>query len=155
MSSVDGKIGDRSQPYEQEIERGAIRNFANAIGDLAAEYHDVTAAREAGYADLVAPPTFAVTLPSHPVPGLDLAKPGIIHGEQHFELKVPIVAGDRITTVGWLTEAKTRRSAQGRMTFFTVAREGINQRGELVFRSRSVIVETVSEKREEAQNDLG
>ena len=46
------------QPYV--VSREAIAEFACATGAEHPAHTDIDAAREAGYADLVAPPTFAV-----------------------------------------------------------------------------------------------
>ena len=71
--------------------------------------HDPVAARSAGYVDVVAPPTFAITitLPAgdqvtqDPELGLDYSR--VVHGDQRFLYQRQIVAGDElrvIVTVG-------------------------------------------------------
>ena len=79
-----------------------IRNFAEAIGDDNPIYWDREAARAAGHADLVAPPTFGVSIITraqdevlfNPALGLDYSR--VVHGDQRFVLKRPIVAGDEL-----------------------------------------------------------
>src|SRR5690606_24375954 len=64
---------------------------------------DVEAARALGYADVVAPPTFAMVvqdltlqqLLAEPDSGIVLAR--TIHAEQRFAYTRPIVAGDELT----------------------------------------------------------
>lgn len=84
------------------VGREKIREFATAIGDLNPASHDVAAARELGYADLVAPPTFSVILAlkasgvvvRDPDLGLDYTR--VVHGEQRFSFTRPIIAGDEL-----------------------------------------------------------
>lgn len=87
-----------------EVTRGDIRRFATAIGDDNPAYHDPEAARALGHRDVVAPPTFLITLGlstssglvTDPDLGLDYSL--VVHGEQRFELHRPVVAGDVLRT---------------------------------------------------------
>jgi len=85
-----------------QVGREKIREFATAIGDSNPLFHDVKAASAAGYADVVAPPTFAFALAfqamlsvvSDPELGLDYSR--VVHGEEKFVYSRPIVAGDEL-----------------------------------------------------------
>jgi acyl dehydratase len=93
-----GRSTSESEPFE--VTRNDIRRFASAIGDDNPIYHDPEAAKAAGHRDLVAPPTFLITLGTaggmsllaEPELGLNYAL--VVHGEQKFELHRPIYAGD-------------------------------------------------------------
>lgn len=95
-----GRVYPPSPAYV--VGREKIREFAAAIGDLNPACHDVAAARALGYADLVAPPTFAVVIAmkaataavKDPALGLDYSR--VVHGEQRFAFVRPIVAGDQL-----------------------------------------------------------
>jgi acyl dehydratase len=95
-----GRVYPPSPAYV--VGREKIREFATAIGDLNPACHDVAAARALGYADLVAPPTFAVVIAmkaataavKDPALGLDYSR--VVHGEQRFAFVRPIVAGDQL-----------------------------------------------------------
>lgn len=95
-----GRVYPPSPAYV--VGREKIREFATAIGDLNPACHDVAAARALGYADLVAPPTFAVVIAmkaataavKDPALGLDYSR--VVHGEQRFSFVRPIVAGDQL-----------------------------------------------------------
>jgi acyl dehydratase len=96
-----------------QVGREHIRQFAQAIGDDNPLYHDVEAAKAAGYPDLVAPPTFLINavpgdlgLPTDdPALGLDYAL--VVHGEQRFTLHRPLVAGDELITTSTLTSIRS------------------------------------------------
>ena len=95
------------------VGREKVREFATAIGDENPASHDVDAARALGYADLVAPPTFAVILSlkasgvvvRDPELGLDYSR--VVHGEQGFEFTRPIVAGDELVVTTTIENIRT------------------------------------------------
>src|SRR5262245_45663242 len=95
------------------VGREHIRQFARAIGDPNPLYHDLGAARAAGEADRLEPPTFmVVAIPGQlglpvddPDFGMDFSL--IVHGEQRFTLSRPVVAGDELTAVTTLTGLRT------------------------------------------------
>lgn len=85
------------------VGREKVREFARAVLSESPLSLDVDAAREAGYEDLVAPPTFAVVvqettlaqLLAEPDAGIDFTR--VVHGDQRFSFTRPIVAGDVLT----------------------------------------------------------
>ena len=50
-------LGVESAPVSYDVEKGAIRKFAEAIGDDDPIYADERAAQAAGFKTIVAPPT--------------------------------------------------------------------------------------------------
>src|SRR5690606_30729912 len=93
---------------EFEVEKGAIRSFADAIGaGYERLYTDESFARQQGYASLVAPPTFP-TIFRIAVPGLPADLSRRIHGEQAFEYERPIVAGDILYCQSTIKDIKVR-----------------------------------------------
>ncbi|HTR70668.1 MAG TPA: MaoC family dehydratase N-terminal domain-containing protein [Mycobacteriales bacterium] len=86
-----------------EVSREHIRRFAEAIGDANPLYTDRTAAQEAGYRDVIAPPTFLTTvgmsLGNGPIgdPDLGLEYGLVVHGEQRFVHHRPVHPGDVLT----------------------------------------------------------
>ena len=100
--SFVGRTYPPSEPYR--VSREKIREFADAIGDPNPAYRSVEAAQALGYADVVAPPTFAVVLTLKagesflfdPDAGVDYSR--LVHGDQRFEHVRPLVAGDEVTT---------------------------------------------------------
>jgi acyl dehydratase len=129
-------VGTQSPPFSHAVELGAIRRFVEALGLKYQPYRNAEAARAAGYRDVVAPPTFMITLHGLPIPGLDLPEAGLIHGEQTFRYGESVVANDVITVVSRLTEVKTR----GPLTFLTLETTGINQDHVMAFVSISTII---------------
>ncbi|HET8540721.1 MAG TPA: MaoC family dehydratase N-terminal domain-containing protein [Anaeromyxobacter sp.] len=135
-------IGRESEPVVHEVERGAIRRFAESLGDPNPIYADEAAARGAGYPALVAPATFAVALTSNERfrHSLDLGTRSILHSEQHFEYARPIVAGDRITVRSKVADVQERAGASGPMDVVVIEDEGRDDAGALVFRTRATLI---------------
>ena len=84
------------------VGREKVREFARAVFADAPQHTDVAAARAAGFADVVAPPTFAMVVQDLTLQQLlGLEDSGIvlartIHAEQKFAYSRPIVAGDEL-----------------------------------------------------------
>jgi acyl dehydratase len=135
-------IGRESEPVLHEVEKGAIRRFAEAIGDPNPMALDEEVARAAGHRSLVAPPTFAVTLSwserfRH---SLDLGTRSLLHGEQSFEYARPIVAGDRLVVRSRVADVQERAGASGPMDVVVIEDEGRDEQGALVFRARATFI---------------
>lgn len=102
-----GRVFPPTPPYL--VGREKVREFARAVFAEAPQHSDPEAARALGYADVVAPPTFAMVvqditlqqLLAEPESGIELSR--LVHAEQRFRYSRPIVAGDELTatlTVG-------------------------------------------------------
>jgi acyl dehydratase len=101
--SYIGRTYPPTEPYE--VGREKIREFAAAIGDAGAIHRDAAAAREAGYPDVIAPPTFATivnisiieAIVGDPDLGVDYGR--MVHADQRFTHRRPIRVGDRLVVV--------------------------------------------------------
>lgn len=129
-------MGDGSPPRRYEIDRSMICRFAQSIQSDWPPYYDVEAARNLGYHDVVAPPTFAISLVPAPIPGLDLPTAGLIHGEQRFQYGEPIVAGDTIV----VTHAVAHDRVRGDSRFVTLQTLATNQNQRVVCTSTMVLM---------------
>lgn len=106
-----GRSFPPTPPYT--VGREKIREFASAVFATDPNCFDVDAARAAGHADLVAPPTFAVVvqqqtldqLLADPEAGIDFSR--VVHGDQRFTFSRPIVAGDELTATLTVTAVKS------------------------------------------------
>src|SRR5436190_15398330 len=139
--------GKTFPPYEFRVERGKIREFADAIGDPNPLYRDLAYAESKGFAGIVAPPTLLRTfLYEPPVASQALGVKDwsyIVHGEQEFEYLVPVVAGDVLTAqdrIVSITEKESRRA--GKLQIAVIETTFHNQRGEKVQVARRTLVET-------------
>ncbi len=132
-------IGREGEPVVHEVEKGAIRRFAEALGDPNPIYVDELAAKAAGYPSLVAPPTFPIALVANDRfrHSLDLGTRSMLHGDQQLEYARPVFAGDRITVTSRVADVQEKAGASGPMDVLAIEDEGRDDKGELVFRARA------------------
>lgn len=95
-------VGRTYPPLSYEVSREKIREFAEAIGDANPVYSDAVTATALGHADVAAPPTF-ITIPvmrgcNTILAELGIALARVVHVEQTFSSRRPIVAGDQLET---------------------------------------------------------
>ncbi|MET8152600.1 MaoC family dehydratase N-terminal domain-containing protein [Actinoplanes sp. NPDC049668] len=139
--SFAGRSWPPTAPYL--VGREKIREFATAIGATDAEYHDPEAARALGYADVVAPPTFPVVITmtaSRQIvadPGLGLDYSRVVHGDQRFAYRRPVVAGDSLVCVNTVEEIISR----GGHDFLTTRTDVTTEAGEAVVTVWSKLVQ--------------
>ena len=116
------------------VGREKIREYAAAVGETNQVHFDVEAARSAGYADVVAPPMFAVVYAFRAVtpgifdPEVGINFPMMVHAGQDFVWGPVVVAGDEITSTASVKSIEERRG----MNFFVFESVSENQRGETV-----------------------
>ena len=127
-------IGKQLPSVTYAVGREKIREFARAVGETNPVHLDVHAARAAGYADVVAPPMFAVVY-SAPAVGPGIFDPDVginfammVHGGQEFRWGAPVVAGDEITTTASVKDI-SERDGKG---FYVFESRSVNQDGEEV-----------------------
>lgn len=95
------------------VGREKVREFARAVFATNPIYTDLDAARAAGHADVVAPPTFPVVIQEHtlaqllsePDANIDFSR--VVHGDQRFTYSRPVVAGDELTATLDVTSVKS------------------------------------------------
>ena len=137
---LQGRAFAPTAPYL--VGREKIREFARAVFATSPINHDPEAARAAGYADIVAPPTFPVVvqestlhqLLSEPDAGIDFSR--VVHGDQRFSFTRPIVAGDELTA----TLAVTSIKSLGGHSMVTAESTIVDQTGEHVVTAISTLV---------------
>ena len=137
---LQGRAFAPTAPYL--VGREKIREFARAVFATSPINHDPEAARAAGYADIVAPPTFPVVvqestlhqLLSEPDAGIDFSR--VVHGDQRFSYTRPIVAGDELTA----TLAVTSIKSLGGHSMVTAESTIVDQTGEHVVTAISTLV---------------
>jgi acyl dehydratase len=135
LVAVNTDVIGKSYPASvYAVGREKVREYARAVGETNPLHLDVEAAREAGHADVVAPPMFAVVyaMPAvsvgmfDPEVGIEFAR--LVHAAQEFEWGPLVVAGDEITTTVSVKDVDERRGS-GVFVFESVSS---NQSGETV-----------------------
>jgi len=144
---LKGIIGKPTGRSTVVVERGPVTHFADAVGSTSPIYHDLEAARAAGFNSIPAPPTwpfamefsgkFAEIQPEDAEQGNPMmgalaplmAKGGLmLHGEQEFIYHRPIEVGDVLVGEGRIRGAYQKESKGRTMTFFVSETEWSDQR---------------------------
>jgi acyl dehydratase len=135
--AVDASVkGKTYPPYEYEVGKEKIREYASAVGEDNAVYFDREAARAAGFRDIPAPPMFAVVYSAGSVgpavvdPEVGINLPMMVHGGQEFVWGEPVCAGDTITTATTVEDVYDRDG----MSFYVFESRSTNQDGQEVVR---------------------
>jgi len=144
-------IGITTEPVVNEIERGAIRRYAEAVGDPNPLYSDVEYARNCKYGELICPPGFfgwprkvssGAMETIGPMFG-PLFKAGlfrIFEAGREYEFLLPVRAGDTLTWYWKFVNVSEREGRSGKMVFLTWEITYINQNGDLVAKSRPTYI---------------
>jgi acyl dehydratase len=126
--------GKSYPPTVYAVGREKVREYAAAVGETNPVHLDVAAARAAGYADVVAPPMFAVVYAGPSLmrglfdPSLEIDFAHLVHGAQEFRWGPLVLAGDEITTVTTVKEVSERQQ----LRFYVFETVSANERGETV-----------------------
>jgi acyl dehydratase len=123
-------------------ERDQVLQFTEAIGEDAPIFRDPQEAKGSGYPNQVAPPTFVTKiqiLSSAQVvldQELGLNYMMVVHGEQEFEWRRPVVVGDALTAIPRIADIY----AKGPNEFLVIEAEIKDGSGETVAVSRTTLL---------------
>ena len=138
--------GKEYAPFVVTVERGKIKEFARAIGDLSPFYLDDTIGRASEWGDIIAPPTFPTTFRDENADtgamlkdlGVDISR--ILHGEQEFEHFKPIRPGETYLCQSRITDIYEKTGRSGAMAFVAREMSVVDRESEIVCRVRHITV---------------
>jgi hydroxyacyl-ACP dehydratase HTD2-like protein with hotdog domain len=125
-------VGQKGESQDFDVERGAIRRFAEAIGDENPVHR----------AGDIAPPTFPTTFHVRN-PDLGFARDPsrlLLSGGEEYIYERPLRAGDRITCVSRIVDTYVKQGRRGEMAFVVFEKEGRDPANALVFRARHTLI---------------
>ncbi len=138
---VRKQIGFKTEPVTYEVERGAIRRFAEAIEDPNPLFNDERAARGTRFGSMIAPPTFCRSMGRGYIDvKLNLPEFRVLDGGSDWEYREPIRPGDRITVVSRLADLREAAGKLGPMVFVTIETTCTNQFGDVCVVQRSTLI---------------
>jgi acyl dehydratase len=124
------------------VGREKVREFARAVFAEDPQHTDPAAAQALGYADVVAPPTFAIVVTDATLqqllgePDAGIVLQNVLHAEQKFRYSRPIVAGDELTAKLSVTGIR----AMGAAAMVTSESEITDAAGDHVVTTTSVLL---------------
>lgn len=147
-------IGKAGEPMIMEIEKGAIKKYADAVGELNPLYWDEEYARNSRYGSLIAPPGFfgwpvkwQGAMPFFPqiraelVDALTAAGFGrLLDGGIEYEFFYPVRPGDILVSIMKIAEIYERESKGGTLVFSVTETSYTNQNGALVAIARQTLI---------------
>lgn len=141
-----GVLGKEYPPFAVTVERGKIKEFARAIGDLNRFYLDDAVGAASEWGDIIAPPTFAITFRSDEADtaallrdlGVDISR--ILHGEQEFELYGQIQPGQTYLCRAKVVDIYEKTGRSGPMAFVVKETAVTDRTNEIVVRMRQTTV---------------
>jgi acyl dehydratase len=151
MEELRGLIGTMTQPVINEIERGAIRRYAEAVGNPNPLYSNVEYAGNSKYGEVICPPGFFGWAKKVNPGAVEVMGPvfaavfqaglvRIIDAGVEYEFFLPVYAGDILTWYAKFADAKEREGKQGKMVFLTMELTYINQNGNMVAKARQTFL---------------
>ena len=116
-------LGKEYAPYPVTVERGRLKDFARAIGDLNPFYLDDRVGAASEWGDVIAPPTFAITFRDEAADstallrdlGVDISR--VLHGEQEFELFRELTPGETYLCRTKVVDIYDKTGRSGPMAF--------------------------------------
>jgi acyl dehydratase len=151
VTQMMGKTGD---PMIFEVERGAIKKFADAVGDLNPLYWDHEYAKKSRYGAIIAPPGFfgwpvkwTSAMPLQQEIRMELmdalAKAGfdrVLDGGIEYEFFQPVYENDTLAVLVKIAEINAKETKGGTLVFSIVETSFTNQHGVLVAISRQTVI---------------
>ena len=138
-------IGKEYPPYPVTVERGRIKDFARAIGDLNPFYLDDAVGRASSWGDVIAPPTFATTFRDETLSatmlgdlGIDISR--VLHGEQEFEIHRQLRPGETYLCRSKVLDIYEKPGRSGPMAFVVRETAVTDRQNEIVVTMRSTTV---------------
>jgi acyl dehydratase len=135
-------IGKCSNKVKNIVERGAVKKFAEAIGDLNPIYWDEGKGKKSRYKTNIAPPTFPRVFDYGVIDGLNLPSKGLIHGEQTFHYERPLLVGEEVICYSKVEDYYERKGSIGALGFLVIKSYGEDSSGQIIFTSTQTIIIT-------------
>ena len=134
------QIGLKSKKVKNVVERGAVKKFAAAIGDLRPIYFDEEAGEKSRYKRNIAPPTFPRVFDYGRIEGMKMPGKGLIHGEQSFHYNRPLFVGEEVYCYSVVKSYSEKKGNFGEMGFLTLESVGEDAAGNIIFTSASTVI---------------
>ncbi|WP_027409434.1 MaoC family dehydratase N-terminal domain-containing protein [Anoxybacteroides tepidamans] len=135
-------VGRCSNKVKNIVERGAVKKFAEAIGDPHPIYWDEETGKKSRYQMNIAPPTFPRVFDYGIIEGLNLPNKGLIHGEQQFHYERPLFVGEEVFCYSKIESYYEKQSSMGKLGLLVVKNYGEDEEGNVIFTSSSTIIIT-------------
>lgn len=143
-------IGKVDPPHVREVEKGAIRRYAEAVGNDNPLYYDEEYAGKSRYGGIIAPPGFfgwsaKAIAASEGIVGLMTAMinagyAGILDGGISYEFYQPVRVGDTLVASPKVKDVTAKEGRTGTMIICQFETSYLNQNGDLVAKATQNLI---------------
>ncbi len=147
-------IGRTGETMIMEVEKGAIKKLADAVGDPNPLYWNDEYARSSRYGSIVAPPGFFGWPTKWPEMGPTFSRlreeltttiseagfPRVLDGGIEYDFFAPVRAGDTLAALPKIINIFDRESKGSTMLFSVTETTYTNQNGALVAKARQTLI---------------
>ena len=147
--SLKQYIGKVDPPHLREVEKGAIRRYADAVGDDNPLYYDEEYARKSRYSCIIAPPGFfgwakKTISSSEGLVGLigamiEAGYAGILDGGMAYDFYLPVRVGDTLVVSPKVADIALKEG-KTKMMILRFEASYTNQNGDLVAKSYQTLI---------------
>ena len=148
-------IGKKADTLILEVERGAIKKYADAVGENDPLYWDEDYARNTEWGAIVAPPGFFgwpvrwtgvmpifSALREEAIDVISKAGyPRVLDGGIEYEFYIPVFAGDILIAESAIKDIQEKESKSGKMLLTILETTYRNTRGSLVCKERKTTIQ--------------
>jgi len=148
-------MGKTGEIVVLEVERGAIKKFADTVADRNPLYWDEEYARNSGYSSIVAPPCFfgwpvrwETAMPffsplrAEVIDTISRSGYGrTLDGGIEYDFYHPVCAGDILSALHKVKDVYERETKTGKMIFSIVETTYTNQNGDIVAKARQTLIQ--------------
>ncbi len=139
-------VGKEYPPFPVTVERGRIKDFAQALGDPNPFYINDAVGAASPWGDVIAPPTFSISFRDEAADsgallrdlGVDISR--LLHGEQEFEIHRQLVPGETYLCRTKVLDVYEKTGRSGPMAFVVRETAVTDRTGEIAVSMRQVTV---------------
>lgn len=135
-------IGNRSTKVKNIVERGAVKKFAESIGDLHPLFIDEEYGKQSRYGKNIAPVTFPRVFDYGTIEDLKLPPAGLIHGEQHYHYNRPLYVGEEVYCYSVVEDYYEKTGSSGTMGFLVMKSYVEDAMENVISSSKQVVIIT-------------
>ncbi len=148
-------VGQTRSTRVFQVEKGAIKKFADAVDDRNPLYWDDEYTQRSRYGSIIAPPGFFgwptqwergktfILYEENMEPRASLARLGysrVLDGGMEYEFSLPVHAGDTLSATSVIKNIMEREGRSGKLVFVIIETTYVNQNGAVVARARSTSI---------------
>jgi len=139
-------VGKEYPPFPVTVERGRIKDFAQALGDPNPFYINDAVGAASTWGDVIAPPTFRISFRDEAADsgallrdlGVDISR--LLHGEQEFEIHRQLVPGETYLCRTKVLDVYEKTGRSGPMAFVVRETAVTDRAGEIAVSMRQITV---------------